>query len=132
MLTKNWITFKKWDGVKDGKFWYYGISLKNQIFRGWVNEKSKYRGDCLKRGGLGQFADLKGGMVKKKVWCFWGGLIPQCTPEKNMFLKKKHWKTFKQGLKEYTHSENILQCVSSNEISSNIIKSWIIFQHSWN
>ena len=32
-LTKNLVTFKRWDGVKDEKFYYYGGSLKNLIFR---------------------------------------------------------------------------------------------------
>ena len=31
MLTKNLVTFKRWDGVKDEQFSYYGGSL---IFRG--------------------------------------------------------------------------------------------------
>ena len=34
ILTKNLVTFKWWDGIKDEKFWYYGGSLKNPIFRG--------------------------------------------------------------------------------------------------
>ena len=34
ILTKNSATFKRWDWVKNGKFWYYGGSLKNPIFRG--------------------------------------------------------------------------------------------------
>ena len=25
ILTKNLVTFKRWDGVKDGKFEYYGV-----------------------------------------------------------------------------------------------------------
>ena len=33
ILTKNLVTFKRWDGVKDEKFEYYGGSLKNPIFR---------------------------------------------------------------------------------------------------
>ena len=33
MLTKNLVTFKRQDGVKDEKFQYYGNSLKNLIFR---------------------------------------------------------------------------------------------------
>ena len=37
--------------------------------------KNQYRGaDCLKRGGLGQFADLRGGgLARKREWCFLGG-----------------------------------------------------------
>ena len=40
-----------------------------------------YRGDYLKRGELGQFADLRGGGLDKKDGgsAFEGGLIPQCT-----------------------------------------------------
>ena len=34
VLAKNLVAFKKWDGVKDEKFQYYGGSLKNLIFRG--------------------------------------------------------------------------------------------------
>ena len=34
ILTKNLVTFKRWDGLKDEKFEYYGGSLKNLIFRG--------------------------------------------------------------------------------------------------
>ena len=82
ILTKNLVTFKRWDEVKDKKFYYYGGSLKNPNFSGG-HEKPIYRGDCLKRGALGQFADIKGGLVKKRGWCYWGGggggLIPQCT-----------------------------------------------------
>ena len=32
-LTKNLVTFKRWDGVKEEKFKCYGGSLKNLIFR---------------------------------------------------------------------------------------------------
>ena len=52
MLTKNLVTFKRWDGVKDEKFEYYGGSLKKPIFRGGVNEKSIYRGELPKKGDL--------------------------------------------------------------------------------
>ena len=33
ILTKNLVTLKRWDGVKDEKFDYYVGSLKNPIFR---------------------------------------------------------------------------------------------------
>ena len=37
-------------------------SLKNPTFRGMRFTKNQYRGgNCLKREGLGQFADLRGG-----------------------------------------------------------------------
>ena len=38
ILTKNLGTFKRWDVVKDEKF-YYGVSLKNLIFRREVHKK---------------------------------------------------------------------------------------------
>ena len=34
---------------------------------------------CKKQARLGQFADLRGVLAKKREWCFWGGLILQCT-----------------------------------------------------
>ena len=58
ILTKNSVTFKRWDGVKDEKFEYYGGSLKNPDFRGSL-EKPIYWGEFPKKGGLGQFADLR-------------------------------------------------------------------------
>ena len=39
ILTKNLVTFKRWDGVKDEKFSYHGGSLKNLIFRVGGHEK---------------------------------------------------------------------------------------------
>ena len=45
ILTKNLVTFKRWDGVKDEKSKYYGGSLKNPNFRrGVVHKKTIYRG----------------------------------------------------------------------------------------
>ena len=38
ILTKNLVTFKRWDGVKDEKFEYYGDSLKNPIFNGGLRK----------------------------------------------------------------------------------------------
>ena len=49
ILTKNLITFKRWDEIKDEKIEYYEGSLKNQIFRG-VHKKQYIGGNCLKRG----------------------------------------------------------------------------------
>ena len=81
-LTKNLVTFKSWDGVKDENFKYYEGSLKNLTFRGgWGHEKPLYREELpQKGGGLGQFADLTAGaLVKKRVVLFLRGrLIPQC------------------------------------------------------
>ena len=52
ILTKNFVTFKRQDGVMDGKFWYYGGSLKNLIFKRVVHEKPTYMGELSKKGGL--------------------------------------------------------------------------------
>ena len=55
ILTKNLVTFKIWDEVKDEIF-----------FRG-DHEKPIYRGELLKRGPwTGQFADLRGGTWQKQ------------------------------------------------------------------
>ena len=44
ILTQNLVTFKRWDGVKDEKFKYYGGSLKNSIFEGWGLQKTNLQG----------------------------------------------------------------------------------------
>ena len=75
ILTKNLVTFKRWDGVKDEKFKCYGDSLKNLIFRGGLVKKQYIVRNCLKRG-LGQFADLRWGrgLAKKGSGVFKGGV----------------------------------------------------------
>ena len=40
ILTKNLVTFKRWDEGKDEKFWYHGGSLKNLIFREGLRKTS--------------------------------------------------------------------------------------------
>ena len=41
-----------------------------------MHRKPIYRGNCLKVGGrgLGQFADLKGGLPRRRGWCFLRGV----------------------------------------------------------
>ena len=46
VLTKNLVTFKRYDGVKDEKFWYYG-SLP--IFRGGGGSNKQYIGEIPKK-----------------------------------------------------------------------------------
>ena len=50
VLTKNLVAFRRWDGVKDKRFYFniYGGSLKNPIFR----EYPICRGELLNKGGL--------------------------------------------------------------------------------
>ena len=58
ILTKNLVNFKRWDGIKDEKFEYYGGSLKNPIFRGGGGAgftKTNIWGQGLKKGELRQF-----------------------------------------------------------------------------
>ena len=50
ILIKNLVTFKRWDKVKDEKIEY---------FQG-AYEKLIYRRELAKKGGLGQFAGLRG------------------------------------------------------------------------
>ena len=38
----------------------------------FTKKKTMYRGDAGK-GGLGQFADLRGSLARKRGWCFCGG-----------------------------------------------------------
>ena len=73
ILTKNLVTFKKWDESLGYKISILKGFIKNPIFRvrGFM-KKPKSREDCLKRG-LGQLAIV--GLAKKKEWCF----LPQCT-----------------------------------------------------
>ena len=42
-----------------------GVHRKIQVLER-VHEKSIYRGDCLKREGLGQFVDLRGGAWQER------------------------------------------------------------------
>ena len=63
ILTKNSVTFKRWDEVKDEKFDYYSGSLKNPIFREGVNEKPIYRGWGVGGGLLKSIL----GLVKKRM-----------------------------------------------------------------
>ena len=64
------------------KIYYFRGSLKDLTFRGKGGfAKNQYRQwDCLKRGRLGQFADLSGAWQERGGGgVFEGGLIPQCT-----------------------------------------------------
>ena len=82
ILTENLVSFKRWIEIKDKKFQCWGCLLKSSILTG-VPKNLYIGGNCLKRGGLGQFADLrrKGGGPRQKRGggVFEGGLIPQCT-----------------------------------------------------
>ena len=71
ILTKNLVTFKRWDGVKDEKFKRYGDSLKNLIFRGGLTKKQYIVRNCLKSGSWTVCRFKVGeGFGKKREWCF--------------------------------------------------------------
>ena len=65
ILTENLVTFKRWDGVKAEKFWYYGGSLKNLIFRRGVSRKPIYRRGLPKKGAW-SVCRFKEGLGKKE------------------------------------------------------------------
>ena len=67
--------FKKMElGLKvKKKLVLWEFNEKSDFYGGWrFTKKLIYRGDCLYTVGAGQFADLRGGLVKKRGWYFWG------------------------------------------------------------
>ena len=62
--TKNLVSFKRKDGVKDEKLQYFEGSLKNLTFREGGVTKSGV--DCLKRKGTSTVSQFKGGIGKKE------------------------------------------------------------------
>ena len=78
ILTKNFVTFKRWDGVKDEKNQYYAGSLKNRFIGAEAvgHKKLIYRMKLPKNvgGRLGQFLDLRGNGKKKG-----GAVLLKCT-----------------------------------------------------
>ena len=50
--------------MKNFNFW--GGSLKNPTFMGRGSRKTNLEGKLSKKGGLGQFADLRGGDLARK------------------------------------------------------------------
>ena len=72
-MTKNFVTFKRWDGVKDEKNQYYAGSLKNRFIGAEAGDHEKliYRMKLPKNeeGRLRQFLDLRG-HGKKRRGCY--------------------------------------------------------------
>ena len=68
IVTKNLVTFERWDLVKNEKFKCYVGSLKKCNFYGG-HEKPIYRGRFPKKGAW-TVCKFKGGLVKKRRWCF--------------------------------------------------------------
>ena len=72
-LTKNSVTFKRWDGVKDG----VNIMGVRWFLGGGGSQKYKNIGRItLNGGGLGQFADLRGAWQKRGGGVFEGVWYP--------------------------------------------------------
>ena len=60
--------------MKDEKLQHFWDLWKNPSFRGGFHEEPIYRGGFPKKGGLGQFTDLTGGMARKRGVVFLRGL----------------------------------------------------------
>ena len=67
ILTKKSVTLKEEMELKRKNFNIIKGSLKNPIFRGVAPEKPICRGELPKKGGLGQFADLRRSGLGKKI-----------------------------------------------------------------
>ena len=87
---------KRYDGVKNEKFEYYGGSLKNPSFRGSHN-KLIYRGNCLTREAwtVCRFKGVSGGELGQREGVLFsrkkrggGRVITKCTL---VFLKTAMW-----------------------------------------
>ena len=81
ILAKNLVTFK--DGLRVKNFNIMGVNWK--IWFLWKESQKTYRGEYLKKG-LGQFANLRGGLTKKgAVGEFEGSWYP--SPHYERFTK---------------------------------------------
>ena len=81
ILTKNLVTFKKYNELRMKNFNVLGAHWKIPLLGGEFMKDRHRGGDCLKRG-LGPFSNLKGGLARKRGWCFWAGVD---TPMHTMF-----------------------------------------------
>ena len=70
-------------GLRMKNFDIFGVPWKIWLLGGWGSQKTYIEGGFPKKGGgggLGQFADLRGGLGKKdRGSVYEGGLIPWCT-----------------------------------------------------
>ena len=66
-------------GLRMENFNILGFHWKIQLLGG-SSQKTNIEGvvGLPKKGGLGQFADLRD-LARKRGWCFWGGVDPWCT-----------------------------------------------------
>ena len=87
ILTKNLVTFKRWDGVKDEKFQFYRGSLKNLIFKEGVCEKPICMGELPKSGAwtVCRFKEGGGGWQRK------GGFLRGVDTPMHSMVGKVFW-----------------------------------------
>ena len=78
ILTKNLVTFKRWDWVRMKNFNILGGSPKNMIFTGGSQKKQYTGGNCLKRKAW-TVCRFKRRLYKKEGVVFLRGGTPQCT-----------------------------------------------------
>ena len=87
VLTKNIVTFKSWDAIKDERFYYYEGSPKNSIFRGRGHEKSIYREELFEKGEAWTVSKFKGeDLAKERGVVFLRRWVD--TPMHTMYVKK--------------------------------------------
>ena len=82
ILTKNFVTFKRWDGVKDEKNQYYAGSLKKRFIgvEAVGHKKLIYRMKLPKKCGRGAWTVFRfKGTWKKERWRGGEGVLPKCT-----------------------------------------------------
>ena len=48
----------------------FGVHGKIRVLEGGFTKNQYIGRDCLKKGELGQFADLRRGLARERVWCF--------------------------------------------------------------
>ena len=60
-------------GLRMQNFNMLGVHWKNLTFKGGgSSQETDIEGGFPKKGELGQFADLRGVLTRKRTWCFWG------------------------------------------------------------
>ena len=58
--------------LKMKNFNILGVHWKIWLLGG-SSQKTNIKGRLPEKEGLGQLTDLRGGLVRKRGWCFWGG-----------------------------------------------------------
>ena len=78
ILTKNLVTFKRWDGVKDEKFQYYAGLLKIRFIGG--SQKTTYSRKFSKKRGSWAACIINGGAWQKRGAVFLRGVGSEWYP----------------------------------------------------